>query len=337
MRRSHAEYFLTLGEAAEPHLRGEQAVKWLNRLEDEHDNLRDALRWSLDNDAALAARLAAAIRFFWAFHGHVTEGRKWFKATLERGSLAVPAVVRIKLLSGLGMAARHQGDYEAARKAYEEGLTESRAANDLRQIVISSNGLGIVAKQQGDFTAARKYIEEALAISRQLDDKLGIAQALSSLGDLARTVGDNTAARPLIEEALTIARQLGNKQLVSNNLINLGAIAYNEGDFGAARSHYAEALATAQELGHKVLNSYSLDGFAALAAEREDGELGAKLAGAAEQLREQIGYELEPSDRHFRDAYISELKTKMNEEEFKKAYEHGCKMKLEEAITLALD
>ena len=336
MRRSHAEYFLALGEEAEPHLRGEQAVKWLNRLEDEHDNLRDALGWSLKNDAAMAARLAASLRYFWAFHGHVTEGRNWFKTILDCGSLTESAVVRIKLLSGLGMAARHQGDYEAARKAYEEALAESRAANDLRQIIISSNGLGIVEKQQGDFTAARKYIEEALAISRRLDDKPGIAQALSSLGDLARTVGDNTTARSLIEEAITIARQLGNRQLVSNNLVNLGAVACHEGDFGAARSHYAEALATAQELGHKVLNSYSLDGFAALAVEREDVELGAQLAGAAEQLREQIGYEIEPSDRHFRNAYISKLKTKMDEDEFKNAYEQGSKMKPEEAIALAL-
>jgi predicted ATPase len=336
MRCNHGEYFLRLGEAAEPHLRGEQAVKWLNCLEEEHDNLRDALHWSLKNDAAMAAQLAASLRYFWAFHGHVTEGRKWFKAILESGSLAIPAVVRTKLLSGLGMAARHQGDYEAARKAYEEALTESRAANDLRQIVISSNGLGIVEKQQGDFTAARECIEEALAISRQLDDKPGIAQALSSLGDLARTVGDNIAARPLIEESLTIARQLGNKQLVSNNLVNLGAVAYHEADFRAARLHYAEALEKAQELGHKVLNSYSLDGFAALAAECGETELGAQLAGAAEQLREQIGYEIEPSDRNFRDAYISELKTKMDGEDFKNAYEQGRKMKPEEAIKLAL-
>jgi non-specific serine/threonine protein kinase len=336
MRRRHADYFLRLGEEAEPHLQGEQAAKWLNRLEEEHDNLRDALGWSLENDAALAACLAAAIRNLWIFHGHLTEGRKWFEAAFERGSLAVSAAVRFKLLNGLGLAARSQGDNEAAWKAYEEGLAEGRAANDFRQIVISSVGLGVVANQQGDFKRGRKFFEEALAISRRLDDKSGIGMTLSYLGDLARVECDNTAARPLFEEALTISRQLGNKQGVNANLINLGAVAYHEGDFGAAHSHFAESLEVAQELGHKIRIAYSLDGFAALAAGREDEELGAKLAGAAEQLRKQVGYKIGPADRLFRDAYIARLKTKMDETAFAKAYEQGRKLKLEEAVALCL-
>ena len=335
--RRHANYFLALGEAAEPYLLGEKGVEWLNHLEDEHDNLRDALGWSLENDAALAARLAAALRVFWTFHGHLTEGRKWLKAAFGRGSLDVPAAVRIKLINGLGIAARLQGDYETARKAYEEGLAEGRAANDLRQIVVSSNGLGAVANQQGDFKTARKYIEESLAISRRLDDKSGIGISLSFLGDLARVEGDNTAARPFFEEAITISRQLGNKEIVSVNLVNLGAVAYHEGDFGAARSHFAEALEVAQELGYKIYIAYSLDGFAALAAEREAVELGAQLAGMAEKLREQIGFEIEPADRRFRDAYIARLKNKMDETAFAKAYEQGRKLKLEEAVTHCLE
>ena len=336
MRRSHADYFLALGEEAEPHLQGEQAAKWLNRLEDEHDNLRDTLRWSLDNDAETAARLAAAIRSFWIFHGHLTEGREWLKAAFERGSLALPAAVRFKLLNGLGIAARFQGDNEAARKAYEEGLAEGRAANDLRQIAISSRGVGGVAIYQNDFKTGRKFIEEALAISRHLDDKFAISISLNYLGDLAHVEGDNTAARPLFEESLTISRQLGNKQGVNANLIHLGVVAYHEGDFGAARSYFAKVLEAAQELGHKIFMAYSLDGFAALAAEGEDAELGAKLAGAAEQTHEQIGFKIELSDRRFRDAYIAKLKTKMDETAFARFYGLGRKLKLDEAIRLAL-
>ena len=337
VRRHHADYFLSLGEAAEPQLLGEQAVEWLNRLEEEHDNLRDALRWSLENDAALAARLAAAIRVFWADHSHLTEARKWFKAAFERGGLTVPAAVRFKLLIGLAVAARSQGDYEAARKSYEEALAEGRAADDLRQIALSGRGLGLVAIQQGDFTAARKYIEEALAISRRLDDKHGISHSLNLLGDLARVEGDNMAARPLIEEAVTIARQLGNKEGVSVNLLNLGAVAYHAGDFGAARPYFTEGLETAQELGQKVHIAYSLDGFAALAAEREDAERGAQLAGAAEQLREQVGFKLEPAERRFRGVYIAKLRTKMDEAAFAKAYEQGRQLKLEEAVALCFE
>ena len=44
--REHALYFMRLAEEAEPGLMGSEQAEWLNRLEDEHDNLRAALRWA---------------------------------------------------------------------------------------------------------------------------------------------------------------------------------------------------------------------------------------------------------------------------------------------------
>ena len=336
MRRSHAEYYLSLGEEAEQHLKGADSVKWLNRLEDEHDNLRAALRWSLDNDPETGARLAAAIRLFWFLHSHLTEGNGWLKAALERGSDVSTADVRFKLLNVLGTLTRFQGDYETARKVYEEGLALGREANDLRQIAESSSGLGLVVYQQGDSAAARKYIEEGLAISRKLNDKFGIAAYLNSLGDIARTEGDDAAARPLFEEALAVSRQLGNKQFVSAILTNLGAVTFAEGDLTAACANFTEALESARELENRVAISYSLDGFAALAAERGNAEIAAKLAGAAEQLRESIGFEIEPADSRFRDAYLSKLRVP-DEAAFTKSIAQGRKLKMEEVLALAFE
>jgi non-specific serine/threonine protein kinase len=337
IRRSHAEYFLALAEEAAPHLQAAQAVEWLDRLEEEHDNLRAALQWLLERDMQKATRLAAAIRMFWTFHSHLTEGRGWLEAALEHRSLDASSAVRLKLLNMLGYLALTQGDYETAQKRYEEALATSRAENDLRQIALSNRGLGIVAFGKGDIKAARKYIEEALAISRELNDKYVILASLNSLGDIARTEGNNAEARPLFEEALVISKQIDYKLATSGILYNLGAVAYGEGDYKAARSHFAQAVTTSQELGDKIRISCSLDGFAALAAQRGESERAVHFAGLAENLRESIGYEIEPPERRFRDAYISELKTKMKEEEFTKAYEHGRKLKLDEAIALALD
>src|SRR5919107_2985803 len=43
----HARYYLRLAEEAEPELKGEQQVAWLERLEQERDNLRATMRWLL--------------------------------------------------------------------------------------------------------------------------------------------------------------------------------------------------------------------------------------------------------------------------------------------------
>ncbi len=336
MGRSHAEYFLALGEEAEPHLQAVQSEEWLNRLEEEHDNLRAALHWSLSRDTTMAALLAAGIWRLWIHHCYLTEGRGWLEATLEQSGNA-PAALRFKLLVGLGVTARSQGDYDTARNVFEEILETARAANDLQQIASSSRGLGMVAYGQNDFPAARKFIEEALVICRQLDDNYGIAFSLNFLGELARTEGDNAAARIRFEESLEIFRQLDNKEAISANFANLGAIALSEGDCAAASSNFAEGMVMAQRMGSKIHVSIPLDGFAALAVRRGDLQRAAQLAGVAEHLRESVGYEIEPADRHFRNTYTSELKTKMSEEEFAEAYEHGRKLKLDEAIALALD
>ena len=48
LRRRHAEFFLALAEMAKPKLFGSQQVVWINRLEQEYENLRAALKWAVD-------------------------------------------------------------------------------------------------------------------------------------------------------------------------------------------------------------------------------------------------------------------------------------------------
>lgn len=335
IKQKHAAFYLAFAEEAESKLYGEQTTKWLNRLEEEHDNIRAVLSWSAINDVETAINLVVAIRRFWILHNHLTEGRKWQEMALERGGDA-PAGLRFKLLHGIGQAALYQGDDETARKIFEENLATGRAASDLRQIALSNRGLGGVAKKQGNIAAARKYIEDGLKISREADDKFGIAVSLNNLGDLARMENDFAAARSLLEEALSLSRQLRNKEGICGSLNNLGAAAYGEGDYQAACSHYAEAMATAQELGDKVSVSYSLDGFAALAAKGKDFVVAAQLAGAAEHLRQSLGFESEPAERRFRDAYLADLRSAITEENFSQNYRQGCQMKIEKAVALAL-
>jgi predicted ATPase len=62
--RAHAECFVALAEKAEPFLQAAQSAEWFDRLEDEHDNLRTAMQWSLTNDPTMSVRLAASLRNF---------------------------------------------------------------------------------------------------------------------------------------------------------------------------------------------------------------------------------------------------------------------------------
>lgn len=330
-RSEHAEYYVSLAEQAEPFLQAAKSADWLDRLEEEHDNIRAAMQWSLENNPSIAVRLAVSLRNFWLLHSHLGEGYRWLKAALERGG-DQPAHLRFKLMNGLGLAARFRGDLDTARKAYDDGLAAGKEAGDKQGIAVSSRGLGLVAMQQSDFPASEKYFESGLEISRELDDKFGTALSLSFLGDLARTKGENAKARPMFEEALACFKALDNKSAAADSLNNLAAAEFGLCDFQAAARHFGEAVRIAYALGNKMTISYSLDGFAALAIEAGDAQKAVRLSAAADALRDSIGYKIEPAELRFREAYLDRVGEALEPDEINAESARGRELTPEQAI-----
>ncbi|HEX8600086.1 MAG TPA: tetratricopeptide repeat protein [Chloroflexia bacterium] len=261
IRYWHAEYYLALAETAEPELGGAQQREWLDRLEQEHDNLRAALQWSLgqaqvdslgDNGerAEIALRLCAALGRFWEMHSHLSEGRKWMETALERGTAASPAV-RAKVLSGAGTLARYQGDFGRARLLFDESLALRQELGDKKGIAASLNNLGTIAWNMGDYVTARRLFGESLAVRQELGDKQAIAASLSNLAAVSRHLGERDEARRFQEESLALMRELGNKRGIATALNNLGGVAWGQGDYATARLQFEESLALERELGHK--------------------------------------------------------------------------------------
>jgi len=170
-----------------------------------------------------------------------------------------------------------------------------------------------------------------------LNDKTEIAHALGCLGGLEIAVGNYSAAQPVIDEALMIFKELGNIEAASAMLYSLAIIAYRSGNFRTSYLHFAEALKIAWRLSDKITISYTLEGFAGLAAVFGKAKIAAQISGAAENLRESIGYKFDPNDQPFRDEYIAKLSVALSEVDFVDFYKQGRKMKLEEAIKLALE
>jgi hypothetical protein len=99
IRQRHAGYFLALAEEATPQLYGPQQGAWLNRLEREHENVRQALRWLRGRGergdvgaVAQGLRFGAALWRFWCLRGYLAEGREWVAVFLALdGSVSAPA------------------------------------------------------------------------------------------------------------------------------------------------------------------------------------------------------------------------------------------------------
>jgi non-specific serine/threonine protein kinase len=98
-------------------------ARWLERLEREHDNLRAALRWFTDQQAAEAGlRLGGLLCPFWDARGHLTEGRRWLAELFALTAVRLRTVARAKALLGAGNLAYAQGDHIGAGALWTEGL-----------------------------------------------------------------------------------------------------------------------------------------------------------------------------------------------------------------------
>ena len=205
-----------LAEEAEQHLRGTKQALWLERLEQEHDNLRTALRFSLGQgemgqSMELALRLGVALTQFWILHGHFSEGRNFMQRALV-SMKEITASVHLKALEATMYLALNQGDFETAKK----------------------------------------FGEESLAMGRKLGHKSCNSSILSSLGFVFMVRGDLNKACSLNSEAVLLAREVGDKSLIANRLHEMAFVSLERGEYASACDMYEECLAIFRELGDKV-------------------------------------------------------------------------------------
>ncbi len=332
LRRQHCAWFLRFSEEAETQWRGAQQGEWLDRAEQELDNLRTALRWCEESGALEdELRIASALLRFWIVRGYLREGRGILeKALSQKGS--TPDAVRAKAFHAVGTLASRQSDYPAAHGFLEEALVLRRKTGDKHGISITLNNLASVAINQGDYPGARTLLEESVAIKRELNDKVGLAYSLGNLGEVARQEGDWSTASILYEESLSLLRELDDKDTVAIVLVSLGNLHLGQRDYLRASRCFNESLPLAQQLGNKWAIAMCLAGLAAIA--RVNGELiyAARLLGAAQALVDQIGMPLEPVDRNEFERNIAETKARMDEEVFDTAWSDGRRMELAQIL-----
>ncbi|MCW3052492.1 MAG: transcriptional regulator, LuxR family, partial [Chthonomonadales bacterium] len=338
IRIRHRDYFLAMAEDAEPHLAGAEQAHWLTLLEEEHDNLRQALAFCLEEaeGAEAGLRLGAALFRFWLMRNHLSEGRAHLAAVLGRDVKLEQPPARARALNGAGKLAIEQGDHGAASRSLQASLALFRERGDKQGIALCLKDLARVTMDQGDYHAARVLLEESLAISRELGDRHNIAYCLDYLGFVAYSQMDYDVARSLLEESLTIFRELGDKRSICRCFSNLGSLACDQGDYRAAAALLEENLALFRELGDLRGIASSLDLWASLAHRQQQEPRAARLWGAANRLREAIGLPRTPTEQQRYDQETARTRAALGESAFDAAFVEGRAMTWETAIEHAL-
>ncbi|MDQ5810270.1 MAG: tetratricopeptide repeat protein, partial [Actinomycetota bacterium] len=339
--RRHAEHYLALAERAEPELLGADQGLWLRRLRTEFANLREAHSWSLEpgeeeERARLRLRLPAALWRFWGGR-RFEEGKVWLQTALERDTGGFPAV-RAKALDGLGFILLFQQDYERAIAALKEAIALYEELGDESGTAFALGNLGYAVLHGGYHERVPTFVAEAEALmSGALDGHarayLSIITAAAMLGQ-----GDLELAVARLEESLALCRELGDRRNTSMSLFILGMVELNLGNHDRGATLLEEGLRISRELGDRLGVTYSALGFGKLSALRGRPVRAARLWGAAEALREQMGMSLSKFDLAASgyEQDLAAVRSTLDEASFDAVWAEGRATSFEQAVEYAL-
>ncbi|TML00430.1 MAG: adenylate/guanylate cyclase domain-containing protein [Actinobacteria bacterium] len=333
--RRHSEHFLALAVEAEPHLTADDQVEWLDRCDQEHANIRAALRWAIEAGAAdRALESAGALWRFWQQRGHLAEGRGWFEEILAMPSGQGRSPARAKALTGAAGIAWWRQDRGSAGAFYGEALAIARELGDPARIAEALyNDAFVVAGD--DLESATRMLEESLDLFRGVGDERGVAQVLTMLVMQDAQAGRWTSVIDSLEEVTAIWRRVGDRLHLAFDLVWL-AFAHGRGGHRAeARSAALEALELFREVDNLTGIGIVFTDLAFLANWEGRHQDAIRLAGASESLRRRVGGPPGAIGGLLEGDPVAEASAHLAEDEAKRAWQEGLAMSVDEAMALA--
>ena len=288
IRRRHGEHFLDFVDHHAPKLTAEPEA--IRAVELDYDNIRAALRWTLDHSAAEPGlRMGAALWRFWMLRSHLAEGRRWLTELLALPDAAAPTVHRAYAVMALGSVTYWQNDYEPTRRSYQEALEIFSSLDHSRGMMEALYNSAFPFLIQKDAARARSLYEESRRLADELNDEQGLANAAWGLAMCALRERRFDEAKALGTEALERFNSMGNTFGASLARFVFFQVARFTGDRAEAYRGLLGFQDDADDLGDISSTQGSLELLSSLELESGNFEESIKLMGAAETLREEYG------------------------------------------------
>jgi predicted ATPase/class 3 adenylate cyclase len=326
-QKRHAMHFLSFAECAEGHLGGDERGCWLERLEEERENLRAALDWAtMVGSVEVELRLATALGDFWTAQGPAAEGLRRLRQALEHGGDLLPKR-RIEALKTATLIALRTGDPQGAERFANQLLRLAEAVGDDDGQLSALIKLSHAAAESDRLADARSLMERAIAVARDSGEPEFLARAFLNFADLALREGNADEAVQLAERSLREGGEGIDPRIRCAALLNFALALTRLGDCTRGAETARAALELAAIGKESSLLSGSLEVLAAAEVTR-DPLLASHLLGAAGALAEEVGVALDPE-------VVSAVRGGLDGEAFESAYAAGAAMPLDDVLDSA--
>ncbi len=220
-------------------------------MENEYDNIRAALRWSLESGRIEAGlRIGVALYQFWVVRDYVEEGSAWLEQLVARADDTVAVVPRVNGLSYAtflaGIRGRTAAQIAYGREAAELARAAGPEGRPVLAIALSAQGFG--ARAQGDYQTEFALAREIIQLRREMGDAYMLGLALSLYTVPAMALGEYDVAQGMLDEALPMLRQEGDPYRIAMALNYAGDLARCLGDHSRAQRAYEESMALLRDL-----------------------------------------------------------------------------------------
>lgn len=348
LRAAHAAAFDDLAAREGSRVMTPDKRRSLDRLEEDHDNLRAAMTWAIETATTpIALRMASHLWRFWQMRGYLVEGFERVGA-----ALALPVDVeqrseRADALSAAAGLAYWLGDQEQARAHYTDEVATRRAIGDRAGLAEALYGLSftwtVVGRLKGpELTMATQAIDESLGIFTELGSMAGIGRCEWALANLAWG-NDSGPSRSHAERALEAFEAVGDAFMLAWSGYTVGLAALKEEQDASAprpdlldeaRGRFVKALRIFEEAGDVTGYALLLDALAIVAIRDGNRERAARISGAAAAIERSSGTGLNPWNREVLDFHPDELRTHTDTAA---AWGEGESMSVADAVAYALE
>jgi predicted ATPase/DNA-binding CsgD family transcriptional regulator len=326
VHRRHAEYYAGWEEWNSQHM---------DLLDTEIENIRAAMRWSIDSGQVKPGLRLTDNDWFW--QKREVEIQSWLDELLSSPGAQVPSLEKVGAIRAAFFQALSNQDYARCQGYIDQVKAVAAALNDEGTRICARYLEGHLCIGHRIFEGAEAAFIEGLARWKALGDPYWIGQLTFSFACSQYLLDHYDATEAALLETVEIFTRLQKPSALIDALFTLGYLMLNKKDPPRSRYYFGLAIDQSMAIGFEAKMPDLLNGLAALAVQQGQWARAGRLYGASNELAARMGFpSREPPQLLISRRYLATLRERLDPAILESVWQEGRRMTKDEALAYGL-